>query len=223
MKNSIRRRVLCGASLSLALIFSSAVFADVGPYVGIEAGLGTRLGENINLNSPQGKAKFHDGFVEGLTVGYALPGHLRPELELDYRRNTLKQQDAAQSAFTAMGNFWYDFEEHASYFYLGGGVGLAHVKFTVRQQDGSDNLFAYQLGVGAGYLLSHQLAIGVDYRYLSTPMHGDFDIGNSTLHSHFRAQAIMLGLRYNFGVFWDPLNPYSQQRPVRVVPLDSGN
>lgn len=255
MNSACKRRVLASAILLLAVGVSSSALAEVGPYVGIEGGwthnvstsmestttfTPNGLGQQPSTTSSRHKTMFHQGFIEGATFGYALPGHLRPELEFDYRRNTVKGEDAAISAYTMMGNVWYDFEQNNSYFYLGAGIGDAHVRlsdYAIDRHD-TDDLFAYQFGVGAGFLINKCWAVGVDYRYLNTVSDGRFVFGNygatdpssgssgtarTQVRSGFRGQSVMLGVRYNFGSLWDPLNPYREERPVQVVPLDSGN
>lgn len=201
------------AILATAFTVHSA-WADVGPYVGIEGGW------THPLNTP---AKYNDGFVEGATLGYALPGHLRPEFEVDYRRNNVHGEDAATSNISMMGNLWYDFETPSNYFYFGAGIGENHLKSTLGQASDTADAFAYQFGIGAGYKLSHQLLIGVDYRYLATATRSTFTFGALQVKGHLHSQAVMIGLRYNFGGYWDPLAPERSERAVRVVPLSSGD
>ena len=239
-------------ALCVWAVSTAPAFAEVGPYIGVESGLSIDLDVNPNSRTTftasnsntssttesLSRERFNDGMMNGLTFGYALPGHLRPELEVAYRRNNVQGADQALSALTAMGNLWYDFEARTSYFYLGGGIGDAHLKLSDGPFGGATNdVFAYQFGTGAGYFITPQISIGVDYRYLATSSRASFDYGpfaavnssgqSGTVRAHsdarFRSQSIMLGLRYNFGSVWDPLNPYRQERSVQVVPVDSGN
>lgn len=214
------------ATAGLVMLAASPVAsAAVGPYVGIEGGASLDIDTNVYTGGNKQTVKFHNGLVGGATVGYALPGHLRPELEINYRRNTIKNGGGAFSAIAMMGNLWYDYDTRSSYFYLGAGIGDAHLKLSLSQPHASDSDdgFAYQFGAGAGYFINPHLAVGVDYRYLQTAARGSFDFGSAGTKARFRSQTVMLGLRYNFGEIWNPLAPRQAQTAPHVVPLSGSD
>jgi OOP family OmpA-OmpF porin len=134
----------CLAASGLAPV---AVQANDGFYMGTEFGLNFVRSQNIDASpSFAATGKFKDGYAFGLTTGYAMPNGLRPELEVDYRRNTLDSLDlnvsnvdyastdvgGHEAAYTVMGNLWYDVKSQDGLFsfvhpYIGGGVGWARV------------------------------------------------------------------------------------------------
>ncbi|HEU0196399.1 MAG TPA: outer membrane beta-barrel protein, partial [Nevskiaceae bacterium] len=166
---------------AVALCAVLPALAEVGPYVGLEAGFSinprmpltqsstltttTSSGSITSSGTAHGDVDMSNGAVGGATFGYALPGHLRPELEVNYRRNTAKDTGTGVSAIAVMGNVWYDFEQNHSYFYMGGGIGDLHLHMTVDDHGDTSDAFGGQLGAGAGFFITPQLSVGVDYRY----------------------------------------------------------
>lgn len=220
-----------GGTLALCALPAAA---ETGPYIGLEVGQslnpGSPIEESVNGVSASGMLDYGNGLMGGMTFGYALPGHLRPELEVTYRRNsvnsvgvstpnvTVGDVNGAVSAVNAMGNLWFDFESRGAYFYFGGGVGILHLHATTDAFSDTTDTFGGQLGVGIGVFLTPQFSMGIDYRYLSGFSHSDFYDNGRHLRTLYRSQAIMLGFRYSFGRVWNPLDS-GPPAPVRVVPV----
>lgn len=238
------RRPLQVAVLTAATTFALPAAAEIGPYLGVEAGWSANLDQALDARVSQAgstlatgstRVVFHNAFVGGATAGYALPGHLRPELEVNYRRHAFHGGRGAVGAIAVMGNVWYDFEERGSYFYFGGGLGDLHLKLSgnftgVGSDSDTDDVLGYQFGGGAGFFVTPQLSVGLDYRYTVGAQKADYAFGpyaanngpvQLKIRSRYRSQAVLLGIRYNFGRIWNPLNVTESQRPVRVVPLES--
>ena len=145
--------------------------AGNGPYIGVEGGANWQAPQNFDFGggvdaTAKFKHPFDAGYIGGLTFGYGTAIGLRPELELDYRRNDIKSFAGAsisgyENAYTAMGNLWYDIKTPTGFFsvvhpYFGGGVGGA--RFAVRNTPGNNDFstkFAYQGGAGLGFDNNH--------------------------------------------------------------------
>ncbi|MGH8506386.1 MAG: OmpA family protein [Stenotrophobium sp.] len=191
-KTAVSRKYLI-AACALATLPLAAMAGD-GPYLGAEGG--------VNFLKSQLGTSFNTGWVGGLTGGYAFENGLRPELELDFRRN---EADAASGtdghvkAETAMANLWYDVKASNGLFsvvhpYIGAGVGFARPTIVTTGLSAHDNSFAYQAGAGFGYDLTRNLTASVDYRFLRTDH--NYLAGGEL---RYQVQSVMAGLRYSFG------------------------
>ena len=218
-----RRLIWVGAVMALPL----AAVAGEGPYLGAEGGA------NWQRHQPGlGNAGFDHGYIGGLTLGHAYANGLRPEFELDYRRNNLDSLGGSSNvsgyskAYTAMGNLWYDIRTDRGFFsvvhpYIGGGIGYARVtaeNYTAPPGapaafTGDDHLFAYQAGAGIGFDVSRSLTLSVDYRALRT-QRGDFAtaVPGVSAQDRYQAQSAMVGLRYAFDA------PAPKPMPVAALP-----
>ena len=199
-------------------------FADDGPYIGVEAG--------ANFHRPQGYVQggnnvetlhFDTGWVGGLVAGYAFPIGLRPELELNYRTNALREglsgggvghdQDANgyQAAEGVFANLWYDVKMPSGIFstvhpYIGGGVGgqrFADRNLAVNggnyNNDWATKL-ALQGGAGVGIDVLPHLTTSLDYRYIES-QRGTIvpGFGSGQTSARYAANAAMISVRYSFG------------------------
>lgn len=198
--------------------------AEIGPYLGLEAGASFNPRAPMRVTSggtvTPGSFDFRSGLVGGAVAGYALPGHLRPELEVNYRRNNVKDAGLGVSAVTIMGNMWYDFEVQRSYFYLGGGIGDLRLRLSGGGTGATDDVFGGQLGTGAGFFATPALSIGIDYRYTMGFSRANYHNATQHVQLRYRSQTVMLGIRYSFGGMWQPpMMDAPAAEPVRVVPV----
>jgi outer membrane protein OmpA-like peptidoglycan-associated protein len=225
-------------TLTLVAMASLPVLAgaDDGPYLGIEGGANWQSPQNI-FQDGEPIANFHakTGWAAGLVGGYAMPFGLRPELELDYRRNDLSHDSAGHSlggfdnADSAMANLWYDFKAPTGLFrtfhpYVGGGAGAARLAYRgivdggVSLNDAFATKFAYQGGAGIGYDLTPHVTMSADYRYIMSD-HGSYQLGGSEpVSARYRAQTAMLGLRYSFGEPPAPVMVAAAPPPAAMPP-----
>src|SRR5882757_482503 len=109
--------------------------AGDGPYVGVEGGANFESPQNLRQGGGvTDSLHFNTGWAAGLVGGYSFANGFRPELELDHRRNEVKNDafgnnaSGFENADSAMGNLWYDFKAPTGFFsvahpYVGGGVG----------------------------------------------------------------------------------------------------
>lgn len=220
MKRSIHHRMRAAAWAVFAAGLPAAVHAGDGAYIGAEGGANWQNGQSLQQNGGNvGDLKFKTGWVGGVTGGYGFSNGLRPELELDYRRNDLKEAgngfgstgaSGFENADTAMANLWYDFKAPTGFFsvvhpYLGGGAGGARVAARspaiggVQGGNAYDTVFAYQGGAGIGFDLTPHLTVSADYRYVQSNR-GSFDVGaGAPVDARYRADSAMIGVRYSFG------------------------
>ncbi len=210
------------ASPVMAQTNDSASAAN-GPYLGIEGG--------VNWEAPQDyrfegrvidRVNFNRSWAAGIVGGYSFASGLRPELELDARRNGLTHDGLGRdsghdNAFSAMANLWYELRFPGGLFsalhpYVGGGVGEVRSWYSASPELGGiliardpSTEFAYQIGAGVGYDISRKLTVSVDYRRLWSDkgtFHDTFGAAlplSGGIKQHYGADTAMLSLRYTFG------------------------
>jgi len=216
--------------IGMGVIAPATSFADtLGPYVSAMGGVNWVAKQDLTQNDldfveMQYNQPLHSGYATGLAVGWGFPVGLRPELELNYRRNTLDQFNhrvyegggsiegkGEEEASSVMANLWYDVKHLPAPFsrltpYVGGGLGYAVLTISGLEAGGvqfggthRDTVGAYQLGAGVGYELTEHWSMSVDYRYFKTR---DAHFGNiqglpqGDVSTEYNAQSLMLGLRY---------------------------
>ncbi len=240
----MRRMALAATAVVVGLSSLSATTAAAGKgvYVGVEGGANLARDQTLRQSGSQiGDLGFDTGYFGALALGGTLAGGLRPELELGYRRNDLKELDpplgaavAAQGqleAYTAMANLWLEIRQPRGPFsfihpYLGAGVGGARVGWRepsfggVPQNESARTLFAYQGGAGVGFDLTPSATLSLDYRFLQTNI-GRFDLapGNRTA-LRYSAHTPMASLRISFGGTPAPTAPPAKRAVVatRILP-----
>ncbi|MDB5985693.1 MAG: hypothetical protein JWR16_746 [Nevskia sp.] len=237
--------LLTGCSVPLAAI------AGEGAYVGLEGGANFGRSQSFKIygynglfNVPDGSyvasTKLKTGWLAGAVAGYSFESGLRPEFELDYRRNDFKSGSLRngsqasdvggfENADTAMANIWFDFFKSGwVHPYIGGGLGAARVAIrhpafdqTTNLRSWFDTVFAYQGGAGIGFDLGEHVTLSIDYRYLETER-ARFNLlndqPNTSIKADYRTHSAMLGLRYSFG---KPAQPVAApEPPVQVIPVE---
>ena len=222
--------------LAVAAAFCASVplmaHAGDGPYVGVEGGVNWENPQNLRQSGTVGDTlHFKTGWAAGLVGGYSFANGFRPELEIDHRSNFLKNDSLGNSvggheyADTLMGNLWYDFKEPSGFFslvhpYIGGGIG--GVRFANRDisaggltaPNGHATEFGYQGGAGISHDFTPNLTASLDYRYLESNR-GSFNLGGAApVEARYRANTLMLGVRYSFGA---PPAPAPAPAPAPVA------
>ena len=250
MKQSNLKRVKIALALGACAVPMMAS-AGEGLYLGLEGGANFGLPQKYNIygynglfNVPDGTyvstTTLKTGWIGGLVGGYSFANGLRPELEIDYRRNDYKHQqlrngtDASNvggfvNTDTAMGNIWFDFFKSSwIHPYIGGGIGAARIAIRHPTFNNNnlrswfDTAFAYQGGAGVNVDLSRHISLSLDYRYIQTEK-GEFNLlndqPNTMIKTNYRAHSAMLGLKYSFGgEDAPPVAP--PEPPVAVVPAE---
>lgn len=170
--------------------------------------------------------KYDTGFVVGGAIGYDLgqtmgPLGLRIEGELSYRNNDVKSHTSTgggaapgpvgeTSALAGMANILFDLNTGSPFsLYGGGGIGVAQVEFdnhgfgngSTIVMDDSDTVFAWQLIAGAGYEITPNMILDVQYRYFNA---GDVSIepvsavSRGASSTDYESHAVLGGIRFKF-------------------------
>lgn len=230
----LRRNARLLLLAALALAAGSAEAQEPGFFVGVQAGASLLKGSDAEVSSGGtstnvGRVKFGEGPLGGLTAGYNFANGLRPELEVNYRRNSFGGLGGGDiRAGTATANLYYNFVRNGYYFYLGGGGGYASLRGHFNQ-GGADTDYRslYQAGTGFGFAATPSLTVGIDYRFQGAFERADFsrDIngtpGSTSLR--YRGSLVSLALRFDLGrLFGGSSTAAGEARePVRIVPVGS--
>lgn len=114
------------------------------------------------------------GLGIGVEVGMRIGSNLRVEGELTYRSNDVDEVDgvsttAEMTSTTLMVNALYDFNSESGLTpYIGGGLGMSSVEFSISTSSFDDTVLAAQLIGGVMFELSPGLTMSVDYRLFGT-------------------------------------------------------
>jgi len=213
--NILKRALLSGAILASA---SSTALAD-STYVGIH-GMYTDL-KDFDFQVAPGtvESQFDSGTGFGITLGRTFD-QFRGELEYTSRKNDIKSHslnggatlagskgEAKSDAF--MLNGYYDFNTDSAFVpYLGGGIGMAKVKFDDFGVDAIPNVmnddesqFAYQFMAGGEYRFADTWGLFAEYRYFAT---ADVDVNTSTATGGvsnsigYKTNNVLVGARFMF-------------------------
>ena len=175
---------------------------------------------------------FETGFVGSVALGTMIGQHFRAEGELSFRHNDVEsvtvQNEGPQgfnggeaTAFAVMLNGWFDLPTGTNFTpYVGGGIGGAEISINADTNaagpclsapsscvavdfDGSDFVFAFQLGTGVAFGAAGGPQLTLDYRYfhadgIDVPYTG-WGSGSPASASDYEAHSIMLGGRIPIG------------------------
>ncbi len=217
------KRVISSALLRPLMVLAAGTvcfpaLANDGPYIGAEGGFNFERDQNLISNGPTTNLLFKDGYVGGLTLGHSFAMGLRPELELNYRRNTVENASTGgvtltnvnghEDLYTGMGNLWYNVKTRTGFFsvvhpYAGAGVGWGRLSLNspsangVGRPNSFDSALAWQFGAGIGWDINRIVTVSADYRHVKTRAQElNFD-GPS--EGRYSADSAMLGIRFSYG------------------------
>ena len=214
-KNILRRALIAGAILASA---SSTALAD-STYIGVH-GMWTDL-KDFDFRVAPGtvESQFDSGTGFGITLGRTFD-QFRGELEYTSRKNDIKSHslnggstlagskgEAKSDAF--MLNGYYDINTNSAFVpYLGGGIGMAKVKFDDFGVDAipdvlndNESQFAYQFMAGGEYRFADTWGLFAEYRYFAT---ADVDVSTSTATGSvansitYKTNNVLVGARFMF-------------------------
>ncbi|GAC1633401.1 MAG: hypothetical protein NVS9B10_28700 [Nevskia sp.] len=216
------------AAAIATMLLASPAYAAEGLYVGLQGGVGlpsaTRISTTANGTTTSSDAKFKDGPLGGLVLGYGFANGLQPELEASYQRNEPKGRGGDIRAGTATGNLYYNFSQHGYYFYVGGGGGATYVRLHA-SGGGGDSSYkpVYQAGTGFGLTAARNLLVGIDYRYRGSFERAKFSYVSQGVATetrfNYRGSAVTIGLRWAFGEVAATGSAPGYREPVSIVPL----
>ena len=212
------------AAAAIAAIASPAVAQDTGGYAGIEAGVLFPQDSKIDVRSGGVtvqnvlKLDYNTGYDIDVVGGYDF-GMFRLEGEIAHKRAGLDtlhdlvtpdefDVDGHVRVWSAMINGLADFDVGGAGLYVGAGLGRGWVKFNGDDVGGdSDSAWAYQLVAGGYVPVSHNIDVGLKYRYFATQrLAFGIDPGES-LRTHFRSHSLLASLIFNFGTAAPPPPP----------------
>lgn len=223
----MRLFVLATAAAALVLSVQAPMAAEggaQGPYASLQLGALDLRDPSYSGGGMRLRGKHSTGYVIGGAIGYALPNDLRIEGELAFRRASLKRltmvddggdgslngaaADASgkTKASSVMINGFYDLHlDHGITPYLGGGVGLARVDVSARQDaegvpsvDDADTGFAWQIAAGIGFRVVDNTSLFADYRYFQTTNSSHDNSDGIRFRSTFKSHNLSVGVRFSF-------------------------
>ena len=219
------RKIIVSLLLASSALGANAHANETGPYITIEGGAVKQ--EHVDISTavgPNYTDRFKTGWEVGGALGYDL-GKIRFEAEGFYSRSMLRDQDRPLGAPTPNGSFtnanglsgrlstyaamanvliglghWGGIKAYA-----GAGGGYASSKLieslpsAVRVQDRANGL-AWQALAGVTVPISHNVDLGVKYRYFRPDGADRFvaDDGSSR-EARLRSHALLATLTFNFG------------------------
>lgn len=195
-----------------------------GPYTSIFAGVSIPENSNVTTNdfgtTYNDQVEFDTGIYMGGAAGFDF-GLMRLEGELSYRYSEIKSitdtsngfqfqnVDGNLGALSFMANAFIDLHNASPITpYFGGGVGFAVLDLSdtfagapsqaLLYPNGTETVFAYQVGAGLELALNQMFSLDLGYRYFNTSK-ADFEdhpaiSTNMKLESH----NAMVGLRMRF-------------------------
>lgn len=227
------RRLALTMALSSAALTSPAMARDHDWYFGVEGGaLRTAdthfdlslLRNNVRTSYANGvSVRQRTGIDADLIGGYDF-GPFRAEAEIGYKRATLSRvrtsggfgstgtfdADGKVEALSSMVNLMADFSDGGWSGFVGGGAGVARVKFdiTVPGIPGSgpnlidkQSKFAWQIIAGARREIGPNVELGLKYRYFQVPRLTFNDASGSLgqYRTRFKSHSLLASLIFSFG------------------------
>ena len=197
--------------LVLTFFVAAKAYSAEGYYIGGNIGAGMLSDSDISApNVVNGELSYDTGMVFGAVVGYDF-NQFRVEGEIGYQENDVDNFSAGGVSLDGSGdvngtvfliNGYYDFMTTSAFIpYITAGLGWANIEINDFNTPGSgvpdinddDSVFAYQIGLGAGYEINPNFIVDLKYRYFGTDdpelADGEVEVG-----SH----QIIFGLRYYF-------------------------
>ncbi|MCH8684868.1 outer membrane protein [Pedomonas mirosovicensis] len=242
------RKLSVAVMMTTTLLAGTAFAQDDAWYLGLKGGVSiiqdrTFTQKDADADAFQTDHKAPGWGVSG-QVGYDF-GKFRTEFELGYQQG--KMTHFFNEGLPELGStdyFWdgrgttrvtsfmlnglFDIPtEGKTSAYIGGGVGLAHLKAkNYRVAEGAnaflndgDTAFAWQAIAGLRRELSESTDLTLEYRYFKATS-GDFrSTGGTALEGDFRSHSLMLGVAFNFGTKKEePAAPPPPPPPAAAAP-----
>jgi opacity protein-like surface antigen len=228
------RRIAIVAVSVLALPLAAYAQSTGGSYLSVGGGFNKMQQEDADVKlsasgaDSTGEVLTDVGPAVIIAFGHKLPSGLRLEGEYSFRSNGIKGESGlsgedfgtgTEKKTGIMGNVLYEFHGTTFTPYIGGGAGAQFVHepdanstsngTTVSVTGGTQGSFAWQFIAGGAFAVHKNVAITIDYRYLSllgtrtytgtatVPGFGTFDLTDSS--SNDRNHSIVFGVRFGFG------------------------
>ncbi|MBW2483983.1 MAG: porin family protein [Deltaproteobacteria bacterium] len=207
------KKIIFGLIGCLFLAMPAISLGETGMYGSFNAGFAMPVDGDMTLpGTGSVELEYDTSFTVGGAIGYMVENY-RLEGEVAYQNNEVDSIEGFSlpldlgigilnsmevSVLTFLANGYYDFDTGSAFTPLiTAGLGFARIEgeMTVDGLSGDedDTVFAYQLGVGAGYAVSETVSLDCKYRYLGTA-DPDFDGVEIEVASH----NITVGIRVAF-------------------------
>lgn len=155
-----------------------------------------------DADSNAGDVEYDLGYGLGGTVGYDMQGGFRIEGEVAYRQNDFDRIGAGPSGaelkiWTFMANALYDFNLESSLRpHIGAGLGAVNGAADFGGVEFDDTAIGLQLIAGIDYNVAPDLALVLDYKYLTST---DLELGGAGVGDlEYSSSLISVGLRKSF-------------------------
>ena len=223
------RKLAITLALASTALATPAVAADGGWYAGIEGGIlhvedatfdtFTTIGGVDEQSNDVLLINHNKGVDADLIAGYDF-GMFRAEVEAGFKRASLDdidfnpngggfsstEADGNVRVYSAMLNLLLDFGQDGWNGYVGGGVGLANVRYKIDFNDGTtdasgsdgDRSIAFQGIAGIRKAVSNNVDVGLKYRYFVAPKL-DYNIDFGDASTKFKSHSLLASLIFNFG------------------------
>ena len=214
------KKLLIISALATSALTGTAYADGTGPYISIEGGAVKQ--ERADVNNPNGydhSDRFKTGWEAGGALGYDF-GHFRLEAEGFYDRSALRELDnpagtvnqsnglyGRTNTVAGMGNVLFGLGHWGGIkAYVGGGVGYARTHLIEALPESGYvrshvEGFAWQGLAGLTLPISHNLDLGVRYRYFRPDGADHFTYSDGTDRQvSLRSHSLLASLTYNFGV-----------------------
>ena len=173
-------------ALGVAFAATGAGAQELGPYVGLGAGLHMAEGSRFEYDDPPGtlagrsNVNFRLGLNVAASVGYRWSDSLRIEAELSHRSARLDDIGSSpatgtQRSLSLMANVLFDVGVGENFYpYIGGGIGLANNSWndvtvpTSPVWDDSQKKMQWQAIIGLEMPINAQTHWFADYRYIGS-------------------------------------------------------
>jgi opacity protein-like surface antigen len=193
--------------------------ATTGIYGSFNVGVAQPADGNMTISGVGStELEYDTSFTAGGAIGYRLGefGDYRVEGEVAYQKNEVDRiennslpvdlgdglilSSMEASMLTFLLNGYVDFSYGSAFsWFVTAGFGFARIdgEMTVNgvTDDEDDTVFAYQLGVGAGYAVTESVTLDCKYRYLRTE---DFNIEGGEVEVARPNHSITAGIRVAF-------------------------
>ena len=213
------KKFTVSAVICFFLVLPTISFGASGMYGSFNAGLAKPADGNMTISGVGSyELEYDTSFTVGGAIGYRLgeSGDYRVEGEVAYQNNevdridnnslpvpigvgTLSSMEASMLTFLLNGYIDFNYGSAFSWFFTGG-FGFARIdgEMTVDgvTDDEDDTVFAYQVGVGAGYAVTETVTLDCKYRYLGTAE--DFNIEGGDVEVASPSHSITVGIRVAF-------------------------
>lgn len=220
------RKALIGAAF---VAVPGLAFAGTGPYLGVEGG-GNWVGNETYATTPGTQQKDVFGWAAGVTGGYKFENGLRPELELVFRTNALRNGMGRSNVPAGMANLWYDFTLPSNWSldavhpYVGGGIGFGRINPILSSAPAMGpnsyrSVFLYQGGAGVSVDITDRLTGDIGWRWMQSSPSAFAGTHSDNAVGRYRANTAMVSVRYSFGTAAPQVAPVPPPPPpVAEVP-----